>query len=1190
MQTFIKKSEAIKYHDKFGKKKADLQLFQEDIDRAGSKCFYVCTPNALFKRMEKTAEPHLYESWTGQTQMVFGTDIDYDMTKDNIKPDDLLKKIIKMVIEAAKTYYNHEYKISDIIVLENDKLAQQLDKPNKYSAHIIFRGLNFANHLVTKDFYMRMEKDYQISSLYVDKNIYNLGCLRLFLSSKMGRHAILTQKKLKVGNHYTKTMRSNQFESMYDFFLQTMITHTNSTDKMIELKDIKFKTNNTNPKLTDNHNIKNINIQHILDNLPEKYYDEYELWTTIGMILQHHSTTENDYYEMWNEWSMKSPKYKRSEMVSKWKSFNTSNRSVTVGTLIKWAKDEQIDNIYINKKPNLNDIIESYPQKPVVLTTDHLSEHNMTILDMPKLNPQIFEPLIQRKLVAVQSEKGTGKTSNLFKALFDSNKSWLDENTSILFISMRVTFGYKLLGDLETYGFELYSKIKEHDIYAKRLICQLDSLSRIKRDSYDIVIVDECESLARYITSSNFVKKPNACITESDCELRIAEAGQVYIMDADLSDRCINFYHNLVNPSIDNFHLVINKFKPYTDYTLKCSSYNTWVRTILLFLEQQKRLVVAMASNSKAKDLQIFLTETFKEKKVLLIHRETSDEEKKNLLLNVNEEWAKYDVIIYTPSVCMGVSFDIVGHFDNIFAYGCHETLPAQEWCQMIHRVRSPKSKDIYIAIDQYVQFDESEHVMTYSEMERLITSDKYLTSFDLHNNLLGPRKKRVRNHIEITNLKHLDFNNENSDSDNESESDPAQTNQTAKTAQTNQSAKLAQQVQSTYKPFRLVNRPSIKSISALDSNDIVIEYRCKSEPMYDLYIRNSWEKVENRLNFPACFFGYAKYKSYRIETITGTDADNEISSDLKIIRTLREQYELENNTNGILNAPDVDYDQYQSMIKMENSSTKLLTAEDRYAIRRYNLRKCYTINLPNFDPDVEINEENENISNGVISYDFILEFNDDTLMKYYRNLSMMLSIPTQTTKMKLEILRENEEYDQIITNCYIDLTHKNAYFCHYYALHLIEILGFDINDLSIKQQQLHLITRIYEASAEIESKADQISFKFGMKSIKKLASNKLSDLTDVQQLKFINEIIKSQYGLIIKKTKYSSNIDLVEYGLDDNAMWTNLPNRPLDIPDNLKLPDNKHDLRRKIIPIELKRKNKTNTQKFTQEDLFIDD
>ena len=53
----------------------------------------------------------------------------------------------------------------------------------------------------------------------------------------------------------------------------------------------------------------------------------------------------------------------------------------------------------------------------------------------------------------------------------------------------------------------------------------------------------------------------------------------------------------------------------------------------------------------------------------------------------------------------MGVSFD-AEHFDNIFAYGCHNSLGAQEFCQMLHRVRNPKNKNIYVSFDQYKYYD----------------------------------------------------------------------------------------------------------------------------------------------------------------------------------------------------------------------------------------------------------------------------------------------------------------------------------------------------------------------------------------------------------------------------------------------------------------------------------------------------
>ena len=61
----------------------------------------------------------------------------------------------------------------------------------------------------------------------------------------------------------------------------------------------------------------------------------------------------------------------------------------------------------------------------------------------------------------------------------------------------------------------------------------------------------------------------------------------------------------------------------------------------------------------------------------------------------------------------MGVSFD-PEHFDHIFAYGCHNSLGAQEFCQMLHRVRNPIKKIYYISFDHYKYFDLIDDIIHY--------------------------------------------------------------------------------------------------------------------------------------------------------------------------------------------------------------------------------------------------------------------------------------------------------------------------------------------------------------------------------------------------------------------------------------------------------------------------------------------
>lgn len=318
----------------------------------------------------------------------------------------------------------------------------------------------------------------------------------------MCKNSILIPKQLYINGEYTKNckMLSSQ-EDMYKFFLATMITYANLNDKMISIKNIQTKTIINQIKYNTSDNSTNINIDNIVMELPFKYYDEYNYWIKIGMILYQHNK-----FELWDRFSAQSSKYKKEEIESKWKSFKNLTSKITIGTLIKWAKDENIQNIYINSKLELNNIVDLYPIKEIKIDTDDINNSNITILSQAKLTPDIYIPVLDKKLIAIQSEKGTGKTSNLFETLFNNENTKINNETSILFISSRITFGYKLLGDLEEYGFELYSNIKEQYINSKRIICQVDSLMRIEKDKYDIIIIDECETLARYITSTHFTK------------------------------------------------------------------------------------------------------------------------------------------------------------------------------------------------------------------------------------------------------------------------------------------------------------------------------------------------------------------------------------------------------------------------------------------------------------------------------------------------------------------------------------------------------------------------------------------------------------------------------------------------------------------------------------------------------------
>ena len=1033
---FINKRDAFNYLQR--SKDKQLCVIAEDINNSGKKQYHVTKPKAVFDNIVINSYSHYYELWGPTTKMSFGIDLDIisDKITDTKDAIQVVKNTIIKVKQAAKDFYKHKYKIKDFIVLENNTNSKE-----KFSYHIICKGLTFENHMIAKDFFIATNDMYDLE--FCDISIYNLTCFRLCYCSKKDKKAVLIPIEIDINDKKTFYMAHGSENELYNIWLQTWLTSINDNDNVITKNQLINKPKQVQNK-NNTSNISNINLKEILFQLPIEYCDSYDKWTAIGMILANISTDDttegiNNYYELWNEWSKQSDKYKEKDMKSKWKSFiNNKTSRIGIGTLIKWCKDSGITNIFNNNK-SIESICNSYPIQPIIIDST-----NAIMLNQVKLTEDIFIPYLNKRLLAVQSEKGTGKTTNLFKALFESKI--LNDKTSILFISSRRTFGIKLLGDLEKYDFKLYSNIKDHYITCKRIICQIDSLCRLDRNNYDIVIVDECESLARYCTSQHFTKNNKANIIINTLEMRVMDAKNVYILDADLSNRCIDYYSSIIDVKKEDTQIIINEYKAYQDYSIITLKYGDWLAKVFEYITNKKKIVIPMASNNKAKDLLTKIQQDFPNVKALLIHKETSDEDKVKNVLNVNTTWSEYDIIIYTPSVSMGISFDIPNHFDAIFAYGCHNSVGAQEFCQMIHRVRHPKELNIYLSIDYYKEYNEKDDKLTFEIVEEMLCSDYYLTHYDLHNNIL-PKK-----------VKHN------------------------------------------------------------DSNNIVTYYPYKEEPIYNLYVKNSKEVMENKSNFSASLYGYIKYKQYKI-IYEKNNSSGEIIQSMKDIRSERELIELEKTTNGIFNAIDLTYDEFIQKIKQRDD---YLNEEDVYAINKYNIKNCYKMEA--------------------LTKDFIEEFYDKQKMKWYKNITTISNTDLQNTDDKLKILKENHCNNKWINNCYLDFTTKNNYIYHNYAITILDKLGFDINKKDVKIKEDDFNKSLDNCIDYLENHKQHLCYKFDMK-ITKLEDNK-------QKLKFINTIIFSMYGYNIKSKNNN-------YYLENKDVWNNIPRDDKVLPFDLKLKQN---------------------------------
>ena len=1040
---FRKKTDALDYY--FKSNVSGPALFAEDIcNGSGAKRFHVTKPINIFNNIKENATSHFYEFWHRKQQLLFSLDLDIVGTDDGIS---VVCASIQSVIDGAKKYYKHTYRIKDVIVLESN--SNNIQDNEKLSYHIIFRGLVFDNHIVAKDFFLRLKEDFKME--HCDGSIYNLTCFRLCYCAKKGSDNVLIPIQVDIRDSKTRVPTHGCDKDLFKFWRKTLITYIEEDERVIAKSEMLKSPASLKTTIDENkaQDIDKEELEKVMFQLPAEYYDNYTTWVAMGMILKN---TDTGYFDLWDRWSSQSSKYGKSETKKVWDGFkDCDGNKLTIATLIKWCQDCGIVSV-IKKKKTVKEHVESYPETPI-----QLDATNAVILNQAKLTPEIYQPYMDKKVIAVQSEKGTGKTSNLLTTLFE-NTEYITKDTSVLFVSSRRTFGIKLAGDIRQYGFKLYSDIKEYYIPHKRVICQVNSLMRLDREKYDLVIIDECESLARYITSSHFTKDPKAGIVVSALKMRVRDASHVYILDADLSERCINFYRNITQVEDGDFQLIVNEMKPYQEYTMKYMSYDDWMIKVISDARDNKKLVIPMASNGKAKDLYTKLTGDLPSKRILLIHKETSDEDKLEKLVNVNNTWDKLDILIYTPSVCMGVSFDVPGYFDGIYAYGCHMSLGAQEFCQMLHRIRAPKDKTIYVSMDYYKEYSKEEDRVSYQDVEEMMCSDYYLTHYDIHNNMI-PK--------EVSRISHGD----------------------------------------------VIRR------------DIILKYPYKQDPIYDMYVRNNIEVIENKLNFTAAFFGYAKYKKYNLE-YTSVEKDAELLSELKAIHKNRIDEEKTKALQGILEAADLSEDEYKQKIRTRE---EYLNDEDVFAIKRHNLKKCYTVTKDD------------------ITVDFVEKYNDRNMMKWYRNLSTILGSEDASTARRLDFLHRSRVNSLTINNCYQDFMIRNNYLFHFYALKVLEHMNIDINNLDTKVNVDTMKQCIEKFIEWAEDYKKDIALKFDLK----IRNKVLMEMKPRGKINLINNIIQSMYG--IKFTRKSN-----DYAITGIEVWDDMPREkkiiPIDIRENLEM------------------------------------
>jgi hypothetical protein len=279
------------------------------------------------------------------------------------------------------------------------------------------------------------------------------------------------------------------------------------------------------------------------------------------------------------------------------------------------------------------------------------------------------------KLVCIRGNMGSAKTTILVNEFMP--RYCANENTKCLFITYQILLSRKYSAMLQQLGFQSYLDMDEANITANKVIVCLDSLWRVQTTNFDFIFIDETLSVLLHFNSPlmKHVSKVSASL-----EFLLYQAKYIYLLDACIDNTMtFNFVkylcerkniqahwilNNYIRPSNRKCDILYNKDKRL-DNLMRMKA----VDAICAILGNDGKVVVSSSTKSFTAQLESELKTRFGETKTYMVYN--SDTSKSIMMehgAKPNATWIQYDVVIYSPSISAGISFEAL-HFDELVCY-----------------------------------------------------------------------------------------------------------------------------------------------------------------------------------------------------------------------------------------------------------------------------------------------------------------------------------------------------------------------------------------------------------------------------------------------------------------------------------------------------------------------------------------
>jgi len=713
---------------------------------------------------------HIYELITKSNVKIYFDIDNLELTRE--QTDNFLKDFVKIINSELKIHLT----LSDIIVMCNDKKNKKTGEysDNIHSLHIIIPSYTmkkkqqklFANYL--NDKYDEFLEKYTSNDVF-DTAVYNSNNqFRMINQSKLSNKIkLIDYNNSSINSVYIKKSRIDYVYKATEIEFLTPINPFKQFTKNKQLKEladdelVNFIL--TNDSIDSKKLMNKSRIWKLMTRLIMKHTILYDInkWCETSAVVASNSrfTAERnkEFVELIKDEETFAETYSLYKIINTYSDkYNVYSQNQNIQYHTKEFLEEHFEDsddiiekillyrngnhkLKIKNKKMKNKVAFEINLKTGFIVCSGCRVYNMYCDNIPVANETLFESVkdidgakvklidfinnTNKSVMVLKSRWGTGKTYHIINALI----SHYESNFKILMVTESNALNSKLCED---YGFVSHqddSYKNPNTLYRNdKVVCSVQSLYRLDKADYDIVIVDEIQSvLNAYSSSGTFKNLPNNLKAYNMYDLllqKIKDSKKSLLCDADIQQNYIEALTETIGK--DNMTIVKNTQVAFSNYIIDIY---TDYKEILIeltkkILHTDSKIAIASASRAKIDEYVVDINKQLREKMIIgdvtktiavissvgvtlynngIEHLATID--KQETLKNIDKFVIDNDVdlLFYSPTIKTGISFNTKDYFDYTFAFGECNSIVFCEFLQMLFRVRNLKQKYIYVYLKE---------------------------------------------------------------------------------------------------------------------------------------------------------------------------------------------------------------------------------------------------------------------------------------------------------------------------------------------------------------------------------------------------------------------------------------------------------------------------------------------------------